>query len=150
MADRLTVEEFFDVMRVQQIYPLLDTKPVREIVERNVRALCPGYPIKNRWPVLDLESAYEGYLNGQPELVRWHKNGYSGTVNIKGFDNTYEIDEWFNDFRIQWSLVDTPSVQRKMIGLLPTGSKWSSPALYKAHKEATMFTIGGLLHRLFE
>ena len=149
MVTRLTVDEFFDALAKQRAYPLVDTPRVREIVARTTRALCADYPIKDRWPVLDLESAYEGYLNGQPELVEWHRNGYNGTVKAGTFANTYDLNEWFDDFRVQWNLVDTPEVRNKMLSLLPHARTWRSPSLYEAHQRAVKGTMKGFLTGFF-
>lgn len=131
MVDRLTVDEFFDAMRRQMITPLVDTPTARRAVAGNVRALCSGYKIRDRWPVLDLESAYEGYLNAQDNLLELHSAGYRGTINLRGYDDHYDLDEWFGDFTTQWLLIDTPSVRRRMLSLLGPGSRWRSPQLYE-------------------
>lgn len=149
MVTRLTVDEFFDALKKRRAYPLVDTPRTREIVAKTVRALCTNYPIKDRWPVLDLESAYEGYLNAQPELVEWHKNGYDGTVRAGLFDNKYTLDEWFGDFKVQWRLADTPEVRSHMLASLPRDSSWVSPKLYEAHKNAVSAGTAGFFRRLF-
>ena len=140
MVTRITVDEFFAAMKKAGAYPLLDTPDVRTAVEKNVRALCAEYPIKDRWPVLDLESAYEGYLNAQPPLFEWHKNGYDGTVHAGPRDSKYALDEWFGDFSVQWQLKNTPEVRAKMLELLSRGEAWLSPELYAAHKKAVSAT----------
>ena len=63
MVDRLTVDEFFDALHEQRVYPLLDTPQARKVVQAIARAYGSEYSIKDRWPVLDLESAYEGHIN---------------------------------------------------------------------------------------
>lgn len=149
MVDRLTIEEFFDAMHSQGVYPLLDTDRVRKAVQAMVRVYCADYPIKDRWPVLDLESAYEGHVNAQPDLIDFHRNGYNGVIHLRGFDETYRLDEWFDDFRIVWRLIDTHEVRTKMASKLPPGTKWKSPVLYAAHDQATKFSLPGLLRRVF-
>lgn len=134
MVARLTVDEFFDALHNKQVYPLVDTPKVRMIVEKTVRAICADYPVKDRWPVLDLESAYESYLNAQPTLVDWHQNGYKGTVQAGSFDDRYTLDEWFGDFTKQWNLKDTSEVRAVMLARLPDGVTWRSPDLYSAHE----------------
>src|SRR3989304_5539730 len=88
MVDRLTVDEFFDAMREQHVYPLIDTPTARRVVQAVVRAYGADYPIKDRWPVLDLESAYEGHVNAHENLLEFHKNGYNGTIHLQGFDDS--------------------------------------------------------------
>ncbi|MEW9584700.1 hypothetical protein [Paraburkholderia sp. DGU8] len=66
MADRLTVQQFLDALRAQSITPLVDTPAVRASVDNRARVFCVGYPIQDRWPVLDLEAAYEQTLNDLP------------------------------------------------------------------------------------
>lgn len=134
MADRLTVDEFFEALRAQGLYPLIDTPRARKVVEAVVRAYGAHYPIQGRWPVLDLESAYEGHLNTQPELAEFCRQGYSGRITLRGFDDTYSLDEWFADFRIPWGLVDTPRVRHEMLGRLPPGPQWKSPLLCAAYE----------------
>jgi hypothetical protein len=150
MTTRLTVDQFFDAIRERGVYPLVDTAEARAIVQRNVKALCSEYPIKDRWPVLDLESAYEAFLNAQPNLLEWHRNGYRGTIRAGDFDDTYTLDEWFGDFTRQWSLRDTPDVRAAMLALLPRGGTWRSPELYAAHKkvvESMKYRIASWLFR---
>ncbi|AUT76507.1 hypothetical protein [Paraburkholderia hospita] len=93
MADRLTVQEFFDALRAQKISPLIDTPAVRVSVDTRVRALCASYPIQEHWPVLDLESAYQQALNELPNVQDLVRDGYTGTVNLRGYDGTYTMDE---------------------------------------------------------
>ena len=64
---------------------------------------------------LDLESAYVAYLNAQPDIVVWHRNGYIGTIRIRNFDETYTLDEWFGDFIRQWNLKDTDGIRAAML-----------------------------------
>ncbi len=149
MVTRLTIDEFFEALKKRRAYPLVDTPRTREIVGKTVRALCADYPIKDRWPVLDLESAYEGYLNAQPEIVKWHEGGYNGTVRAGSFDEKYTLDEWFGDFTKQWQLKNTSEVRNAMLKALPDESSWRSPDLYKAHKEAVEATAKGFFKRLF-
>jgi hypothetical protein len=148
MVDRLTVDEFFEALRSQNVYPLVDTPSTRKIVQAVAKAYGSEYPIKDRWPVLDLESAYEGHLNAHANLLEFHKNGYSGTINLRGFDDQYTLDEWFDDFRSRWSLVDTSSTRQKMLAALPVGKKWQSPQLYEAHNAALKGTLKGLIRRI--
>ncbi|WP_152038211.1 hypothetical protein [Paraburkholderia hospita] len=63
-----------------------------------MRALCASYPIQERRPVLDLESAYQHALNELPDVQDLVRDGYTGTVNLRGYDDTYTMDEWFGDF----------------------------------------------------
>jgi hypothetical protein len=129
MLTRLYVNEFFDALRKPQAYPLIDTPSVRGIVGRTTRSLSVDYPIKNRWPALDFESTYEGYLNAQPEPIEWHRTDYNGTVRPGAFDDTYDLNGWFDDVRMQWMLVDTPEFRRKMQSILPLTRAWRSPDL---------------------
>jgi hypothetical protein len=100
MADRLTVQQFFEALRAQNITPLVDTPAVRASVDSRVRVLCVDYPIQDRWPVLDLETAYEQTLNDLPNLLDLARDGYLGTVKLRDFDETYAMDEWnTTDFR---------------------------------------------------
>jgi hypothetical protein len=92
MADRLTIQEFFEAPREQEISPLVDTAAVRAGVDEWVRALSASYPIQERWPVLDLESAYQQVLNELPNVLDLVREGYTGTVNLRGYDNTYTMD----------------------------------------------------------
>jgi hypothetical protein len=148
MVDRLTVDEFFDALRDQRVYPLVDTPTARKVVQAVARAYGSDYPIKDRWPVLDLESAYEGHVNAHVNLIEFHKNGYSGTVSLRGFDERYTLDEWFDDFRSQWALVDDQHTRQKMLRLLPTGDKWLSSELYGAHENSVKGTLKGLVRKL--
>jgi hypothetical protein len=87
MAGRMTVQEVSEALRAQKINPLVDTQAVRASVDVRVRALCASYPIQERCPVLDLESAYQRTLNellNVPDLV---SDGYTGIVNLRGYDN---------------------------------------------------------------
>lgn len=145
MVDRLTIDEFFNALHAQGIYPLIDTPDARKVVNAVVRAYGANYPIKDRWPVLDLESAYEGHVNAQSKLSEFCRNGYKGTINLHGFDDTYSMDEWFDDFRIQWRLIDTPAVRRKMLECMPQGPRWESPVLYAAHETSVKGSLRGLL-----
>jgi len=144
MVARLTVDQFFDALCDHRAYPLIDTPRVRDIVGKNVRALCADYPIKDRWPLLDLESAYVAYLNAQPDIVVWHRNGYIGTIRIRNFDETYTLDEWFGDFTRQWNLKDTDGIRAAMLALLPPGRAWRSPVIFAAHKKAVESTTSKL------
>jgi hypothetical protein len=148
MADRLTVQEFFEALREQKISPLVDTPAVRTSVDAQVRALCASYPIQERWPVLDLESAYQQTLNELPNVLDLVRDGYTGTVNLRGYDDTYTMDEWFGDFAEQWVLRDTPHVRATMLELLPAASTWQSPRLWEAYKNATRTPRGSWLRRL--
>ena len=148
MADRLTVQEFFDALRAQKISPLVDTPAVRASVDARVRALCASYPIQERWPVLDLESAYQQTLNELPNVEDLVRDGYTGTINLHGFDDTYTMDEWFGDFGGQWVLNDTPHVRATMLELLPPASTWLSPTLWLAYKNAARATRGSWLRPL--
>ncbi|NPT54591.1 hypothetical protein [Paraburkholderia elongata] len=132
MADRLTVQEFFDALQAQKISPLVDTPAVRASVDARVRALCAGYPIQERWPVLDLESAYQQTLNELSDVLDLVRDGYTGTVNLRGYDDTYTMDEWFGDFTGQWVLNDTPHIRATMLEQLPAGRTWKSPQLWGA------------------
>lgn len=150
MVTRLTVDEFFEALHERNVYPLVDSSEIRENVEQRVRRLCVNYPIKDRWPVLDLESAYEGYLNAQSErLLEWHRNGYGGTISAGKFNNVYTLDEWFGDFTQSWNLDDNTEVRAKMLALLPQGNSWKSPELFAAHCEATKYAWKNFLLRLF-
>src|SRR5258708_5442589 len=112
MADRLTVQEFFDALRAQKISPLVDTAAVRAGVDSRGRARCASYPIQERWPVLDLEIAYQQTLNELPDVQDLVRDGYPGTINLRGYDDTYTMAEWFGDFAGQWVLNDTPTSGR--------------------------------------
>ena len=148
MADRITVDEFFEALRAQNISPLVDTPEVRANVSSRVRTLCAAYPIQGRWPVLDLESAYEQTLNELPNLPDLARAGYMGTVKLRGFDATYALDEWFDDFSSQWALTDTSQIRAAMLQLLPPDNAWASPALWQAYKAATRPSPKSLLRRL--
>ena len=150
MVARLTVDEFFTAMREQGVYPLVDTLTARKVVHAVARAYGSEYPIKDRWPILDLESAYEGHLNGHADIIEFHRNGYSGTVNLRGFDDRYTMDEWFNDFRSQWSLIDDHRTRQDMLARLPPGDRWRSSELYEAHESAVRKTLKGVVRRLFK
>ena len=145
MADRLTVQQFFDALRAQNITPLADTPAVRASVDNRVRNLCTGYPIQGRWPVLDLESVT---LNDLPNLLDLARDDYLGTVNLRDFDETYAMNEWFDDFRQQWGLTDLPRIRAVMLELLPAGRTWKSPELWAAYKKAARAPRGSLLRRL--
>jgi hypothetical protein len=148
MADRLTVQEFFEALREQKISPLVDTPAVRASVDARVRALCASYPIQERWPVLDLESAYQQTLNELPNVQDLVIDGYSGTVNLRGYDDTYTMDEWFGDFAGQWVLNDTPLIRATMLEQLTAGRTWKSPQLWAVYKNATRAPRGSWLRRL--
>jgi hypothetical protein len=148
MADRLTVQEFFEALCEQKISPLVDTPAVRASVDARVRALCASYPVQERWPVLDLESAYQQTLNELPNVQDLVSDGYTGTVNLRGYDNTYTMDEWFGDFAGQWVLNDTPPVRATMLEQLPAGRTWKSPELWDAYKKASRATRDSWLRRL--
>ncbi|MPW22404.1 hypothetical protein GCT13_37655 [Paraburkholderia sp. CNPSo 3157] len=148
MADRLTVQEFFAALREQKINPRVDTPAVRASVDARVRALCASYPIQERWPVLDLESAYQQTLNELPNVMDLVRDGYTGTVNLRGYDDTYTMDEWFGDFAEQWALCDAPHIRAAMLELLPRASTWPSPRLWEAYKNATRAPRGSWLRRL--
>jgi hypothetical protein len=111
MADRLTVQQFFDALRAQKISPLVDTPAVRASVDARLRAFRASYPIQERWPVLDLESAYQQTLNELPDVQDLVRDGYTGTVNLRGYDDTCTMDEWFGDFVARWVLNDTPHIR---------------------------------------
>jgi hypothetical protein len=148
MADRLTVQDFFDALRAQKISPLVDTTAVRASVDGRVRALCASYPVQERWPVLDLECAYQQVLNELPNVLDLVRDGYTGTVNLRGYDSTYTMDEWFGDFAEQWALNDTPHIRAAMVELLPPTSTWLSPTLWLAYKNATRAPRGSWLRRM--
>jgi hypothetical protein len=148
MADRLTVQEFFDALRAQKISPLVDTPAVRASVGARVRALCASYPIQERWPVLDLEDAYQQSLNELPNVHDPVRDGHTGTVNLRGYDDTYTMHEWFGDFAGQWVLNDTPHIRATMLEQLPAGRAWKSPQLWTAYKNATRAPRGSSLRRL--
>jgi hypothetical protein len=148
MADRLTVQEFFDALRAQKITPLVDTPEARASVDARVRAFCASYPIQERWPVLDLESAYQQTLNELPDVQDLVRDGYTGTVNLRGYDDTYTMDEWFGDFAEQWALNDVPHIRATMHEQLPAGRTWKSSELWDAYKKATRAPRGSWLHRL--
>jgi hypothetical protein len=145
MATRLTVDEFFDALHAQGIQPLIDTPASREVVTVLVKQLCTHYPIQGRWPVLDLETAYEGMLNSRSDLLDLWKQGYKGTINLSGYDQTYSLDEWFDDFRRAYKLEDTTRVRATMQGKLPPGTSWAASSLYQAYKHATRPTMGRVL-----
>ncbi|EUC12462.1 hypothetical protein [Paraburkholderia hospita] len=148
MADRLTVQEFFDALRAQKISSLIDTPAMRVSVDRRVRALCASYPIQERWPVLDLESAYQQALNELPNVQDLVRDGYTGTVNLRGYDGTYTMDEWFGDFAGQWVLNDTPHIRATMLEQLSAGRTWKSPELWDAYKKAIRTSRDSWLRRL--
>jgi hypothetical protein len=148
MADRLTVQEFFEALRAQKIRPLVDTQAVRVSIDARVRVLCASYPIQGRWPVLDLESAYQQTLNELPNVLDLVRDGYRGTVNLQGYDNTYTMDEWFGDFAEQWALNDMPHIRAAMLELLPPTATWLSPTLWLAYKNVSRAPRGSWLRRL--
>lgn len=150
VVDRLTVDELFEALHAQRIYPLIDSPAARKVVQAVARAYGAEYRIKDRWPVLDLESAYEGHLNAHTDTVEFHRNGYDGTIRLQGFDDRYTMDEWFDDFRSQWSLIDTSDTRRSMLSHLPPGDMWKSAQLYEAHESAVRGTLRGLARRLFK
>jgi hypothetical protein len=99
--------------------------------------------------VLDLESAYQQTLNELPNVLDLVSDGYTGTVNLQGYDNTYTMDEWFGDFAEQWSLNDIPHIRAAMLELLPLGSStWPSPKLWDAYRNAGRAPRGSWLRRL--
>ena len=148
MADRLTVQEFFEALGEQKISPLVDTPAVRAGVDTRVRALCASYPIQRRWPVLDLECAYQQVLNELPNVLDLVSDGYTGTVNLRGYDGTYTMDEWFGDFAEQWALNDMPHIRAAMLELLPPTTTWLSPTLWQAYKNVNRAPRGSRLRRL--
>jgi hypothetical protein len=98
--------------------------------------------------VLDLESAYQQTLNELPNVLDLVRAGYTGTVNLRGYDDSYTMDEWFGDFAEQWALNDTPPIRATMLELLPPASTWQSPRLWDAYKSATRAPHGSWLRRL--
>ena len=98
--------------------------------------------------MLDLESAYQQTLNELPNVLDLARDGYTGTVNLRGYDNTYTMDEWFGDFAEQWALNDMPHIRAAMLELLPATSTWPSPRLWAAYKHATRAPRGSWLRRL--
>ena len=147
-ADRLTVQEFFEALGEQKISPLVDTPAVRSRVDTRVRALCASYPIQRRWPVLDLECAYQQVLNELPNVLDLVSDGYTGTVNLRGYNSTYTMDEWFGDFAEQWALNDTPHIRAAMLELLPAATTWPSHTLWQAYKNLSRAPRGSWLRRL--
>ncbi|AXF05550.1 hypothetical protein [Paraburkholderia hospita] len=117
-------------------------------VDTRVRALCASYPIQERWPVLDLESAYQQALNELPNVHDLVRDGYTGTVNLRGYDDTYTMDEWFGDFAGQWVLNDTPHIRATMLEQLSAGRTWKSPELWDAYKKTTRTARDSWLRRL--
>ena len=150
MTDRLTVDEFFSVLLSQDRQPRIDTPESREKVLEHVRSLGRHYAVQDRWPILDLESAYERYLNNRSDLaVLVRKYGYRGVINLRGFDETYSMDEWFVDFTAQYRLNDSIDVREKMYRLLPPGGKWPAARLNQAYESATKVTIASFFKALF-
>ncbi len=150
MTNRLTIDEFFTALKLQNKSPCIDTVESRQAVERKVTSLTKYYPIKDRWPVLDLESAYESYLNNRTDLMRLvNEYGYSGVVNLEGYDERYTIDEWFGDFLIQYKLKDTSDVRTKMIKELSNDEKWNAGDLYQAYQKAVRFSLINLIKDIF-
>jgi hypothetical protein len=150
MADRLTIEEFFEALNAQKITPLVDTPEVKASVSSRVRVLCAGYAIQDRWPILDLETAYEQTLNELPNVLDLSRAGYRGTIKLRDFDESYSLDEWFGDFAQQWSLTDSPHIRNAMLHSLPPGETWKSPALWKAYRTASRPAPKSLLRRLLD
>lgn len=150
MTDRLNIEEFFAALKVQGKKPFIDTSEARQQVYENVKSLTIYYPIQDRWPVLDLESAYESYLNHRPDLATLVRiYGYKGVVNLDGFDEKYTMHEWFGDFIVQYGLKDTFSIRKQMLEKLPAGSKWEASDLYEAYEKSTKLTITNLFKAIF-
>lgn len=141
---RVTIQEFFDALREQKISPLVDTQAVRAGVDARVRALCVSYPIPGRWPVLDLESAYQQTLNELPNVPDLVSDGYRRTVNLRGYDNIYR---WSNGLAISPS--SGPPISGAMLALLPPASTLSSPRL-RAYKNANRALRGLWLRRLLD
>lgn len=150
MADRLTVPEFFAALRSQGVQPLIDTPEVRKRVLANVQSLTAHYPIKDRWPVLDLESSYERILNNSPALLNFVTSYcYRGFIKLHGFDETYSMDEWFGDFTVEYRLNDTSEIRMRMQAVLGPGNSWPASGLYQAYQEATKFRAVNLLKSIF-
>lgn len=58
-------------------------------------------------------------------------------MNLRGYDETYTLDEWFDDFRIEYKLVDTPEIRAKILMHLSPKSSWEPRDIYQANKKAT-------------
>ena len=149
MAARITLDEFFSALRRQGGSPVIDTQLVRMVLLRKLEQIGRNYPVKFTWPVADIEFAYEQFLNNsRDQLQRTREFGYLGTVNLKAYDETYTLDEWFDDFRIEYALTDTPEVRQKMTSLLPPGNSWPPARLYQSHKAVTQPLPHSLRERL--
>jgi hypothetical protein len=103
---------------------------VRASVDARVRVCCAQAIPSRGWPVLDLESAYQQTLDELPDVLDPVSDGYRGTVNLQGYDNTYTMDEWFGDFAEQWALNDMLHIRAAMLELLPTTTTWLSATLW--------------------
>lgn len=150
MAARISLDEFFEGLRAQGGYPVIDSVEVREAMLRKLDHIARHYPNKSSWPVADIELAYEQYLNNSQDLAKYVREfSYLGTVNLRGYDETYSMNEWFDDFRIEYKLVDTPEVRKQMLFYLPGGETWPPSKLYQAHAAATAPPKNSFLRRLF-
>ena len=137
MTDRLTIAEFFSALKDQEKKPYIDNAESRKAVEWNVKSFAKFYPIKDRWPILDLESAYESYLNNRHDLKSLVSTyGYNGIINLDGYDERYSIEEWFGDFTIQYKLKDTPSIRERMRKIPCSGDKWRAPDIDEAYQKS--------------
>jgi hypothetical protein len=74
---------------------------------------------------------------------------YLGTVKLRDFDETYAMDEWFDDSGSNGgSRIYRASAQRCWNCSQQAGRTWKSPELWAAYKKATRTSRGSLLGRL--
>lgn len=151
MVARISLDDFFDSLRKQGGYPIADTPDVRAELSQNLAKIATHYPIKSAWPVADIEFAYERHLNNSPDQMRHTREyGYRGTVNLRGYDRNYTINEWFDDFRVEYQLTDTSEVREKMLKALDFGLvSWPPGRLYVTYSEATKRESMSNIRRFF-
>lgn len=134
MASRISLDDFFLALRKHGGYPVVDSPEIRAILLKKLAQISQNYPIKSAWPVADVEFAYEQYLNNSPDqIIHTREYRYMGTVNLKGFNRAYSLDEWFDDFRLEYKLKDDHVMRQRMLDLLPQGSEWPPSLLYQAY-----------------
>ena len=151
MVARISLDVFFDSLRKQGGYPIVDTLDVRAELSQNLAKIATHYPIKSVWPVADIEFAYERHLNNSPDQMRHTREyGYMGTVNLRGYDRNYSINEWFDDFRVEYQLADTSEVREKLLKALdPDFVSWPPGRLYVTYTEATKRESTSKIRRFF-
>ena len=153
MADRLTVQRFLTHSgRRKSVRSLIRQRCARALT-RGCERFVPAIPSwsagrSSTWKAPISRRSTNCRTAELPNVQDLVRDGYTGTVNPRGYDDTYTMDEWFGDFAGQWVLNDTPHIRATMLEQLSAGRAWKSPELWNAYKKATRTSRDSWLRRL--